>query len=812
MVIFANTHMAAYNITHLQLWRTIMGILNIEEILKEMTLEEKASMCSGADFWHTEAIDRLSLPAAMVSDGPHGLRKQNDDPDHIGIAGSIEAVCFPTASAMACSFDRELIQQAGAALGEECQAEGVNVLLGPGINMKRSPLCGRNFEYFSEDPYLAGELGAAYVNGVQSTGAGTSLKHFAANSQEWRRMSISSEMDERTLREIYLAAFENTIKEAQPWTVMCSYNKINGTYSCENNWLLNKVLRDEWGFEGLVMSDWGAMNNRVEALKAGLELEMPSSHGETDKLIVEAVNNGSLPIDILDKAVRRVLELVDKSITNKKEITYNKEEHHKLAKETAVNSAVLLKNNGLLPLSGNQKVAFIGKFAKVPRIQGGGSSHINCFKTESALDAIANASGSTICEETCTQKEGQSFILRNADGTLNCGFSYSQGYDTDKDEINQQLIDEAVQNAAAADIAVIFAGLPDSFESEGFDRTHLDMPACQNHLIEEIYKVQKNIVIVLHNGSPVLMPWLDKAGAVLEMYLAGQASGAAAIDLLYGKANPSGKLAETFPLRLEDNPSYLDFPGSRDKVRYSEGIFIGYRYYDKKKMDVLFPFGYGLSYTTFRYSNMRVEVNGTTNNKAVDGLKANDNDKIKVYIDITNTGSKAGAEIAQLYIKNFIFLENRPEKELKNFTKVFLEPGETKTACMELNFRSFAYFNETIKDWFAESGTYGILIGASSRDIRCSASIDITASKQIPFHACETTTCEDVELFAKDTRPLDEMLAKSRQDNASDEETIQKMRRDFGGTPIHSILSFSSENLKYEDICRTIQELNNAGQ
>ena len=336
-----------------------MGTLNIEEILYQMIIEEKASLCSGADFWHTEAVERLGLPAAMVSDGPHGLRKQDETADHLGAQESIKAVCFPTASAMACSFDRELIYNVGSALGEECQAENVNVLLGPGINMKRSPLCGRNFEYYSEDPYLAGELGAAFVNGVQSQGAGTSLKHFAANNQEWRRMSISSEMDERTLREIYLAAFEKTVKKAQPWTVMCSYNKINGTYSCENDWLLNKVLRDEWGFEGLVMTDWGAMNDRIEALKAGLDLEMPSSHGETDKLIVAAVKDGSLPMEVLDKAVRRVLELVDKSITNKRQVSYNKEEHHALVKNTAVNSAVLLKNKGVLHLSGNEKIAII---------------------------------------------------------------------------------------------------------------------------------------------------------------------------------------------------------------------------------------------------------------------------------------------------------------------------------------------------------------------------------------------------------------------------------------------------------------------
>ena len=761
-----------------------MGTLNIEELLNQMTIEEKASLCSGADFWHTEAIERLGLPAAMLSDGPHGLRKQDKTADHLGTGESIKAVCFPTASAMACSFDRELIYNVGSALGEECQAENVNVLLGPGINMKRSPLCGRNFEYYSEDPCLAGELGAAFVNGVQSQGAGTSLKHFAANSQEWRRMSISSEVDERTLREIYLAAFEKTVKKAQPWTIMCSYNKINGTYSCENDWLLNKVLRDEWGFEGLVMTDWGAMNNRIEALKAGLDLEMPSSHGETDKLITAAVKDGSLPAEVLDKAVKRVLELVDKSITNKRHASYNKEEHHSLVKKTAINSAVLLKNNGVLPLSGNENIAIIGQFADIPRIQGGGSSHINCFKTESALQALGNA--------------------------VNAKYTYSQGYATDKDETGTVLLEEALQNAAAADVAVIFAGLPESFESEGFDRTHLNMPECQNHLIEEIYKVQKNIVIVLHNGSPVAMPWLDKAGAVLEMYLAGQASGAAAVDLLFGRANPSGKLAETFPLRLEDNPSYLNFPGSRDKVRYSEGVFIGYRYYDKKHMDVLFPFGYGLSYTTFRYSNLRIETGGVVANNCPGTIpKIQDTDQVKVYVDITNTGNRAGAEIVQLYVKNFIGLENRPEKELKNFAKVFLEPGETKTACMELDFRSFAYFNETLKDWFAESGTYGILIGASSRDIKLSREVKITASKKIPFHACDTTTCKDVELFADSTKPLDEMLLMIKNGNEADnEKALCIMKTAFEETPIHSILSFSSNALKYEDIKETLKKLN----
>ena len=472
-----------------------MEKINIDKLISEMTLEEKASLCSAADAWHTKRIDRLNLPSAMVSDGPHGLRKEDDSPAHFGLLDSIEAICFPTASALACSFDRELIENVGNALGKECQSEDISVLLGPGINMKRSPLCGRNFEYFSEDPYLAGEMGAAFVNGVQKNDIGTSLKHFAANNQEWRRMSISAEIDERTLNEIYLTAFEKVVKQAQPWTIMCSYNQINGEYSCENKMLLTDTLRDKWGFKGLVMTDWGAMNDRVKALKAGLDLEMPSSHGETDKLIVKAVNNGSLDMETLDTAVRRILTLVDKSLISKDKhsgFKYDMEWHHAIAKETAENCAVLLKNNGALPLSKNQKIAFIGEFADKPCIQGGGSSHINCHKIDSALNSSKQFADVT----------------------------YAKGYNTDNDITDEALLNEAVNAAKNADIAVIFAGLPDAFENEGFDRGHIDMPKCQNELIEEICKVQKNVVVVLHNGSSITMPWLDKVNAVLEMYLA----------------------------------------------------------------------------------------------------------------------------------------------------------------------------------------------------------------------------------------------------------------------------------------------------
>ncbi len=775
-------------------------VLDVKKLVNELTLEEKASLCSGADFWHTKAIDRLNIPAAMVSDGPHGIRKQESLADHMGVAESIKAIGFPTASAMACSFDRDLLHKVGDALGEECVAEDLAVLLGPGINMKRSPICGRNFEYYSEDPVVVGELGAAFVNGVQEHGVGTSLKHFAANNQEWRRMSISAEIDERTLREIYLAAFETVVKKAQPWTIMCSYNRINGVYSCENDWLLNKVLRDEWGFEGLVMTDWGAMDERVPSLKAGLDLEMPDCHGETDKLIVKAVQSGELEEPVLDTAVERILTMVDKYLTARKGIDpasmvhplpssvergYDVAAHHALARTTAEQSAVLLKNEDILPLQKDKKIAFIGEFAKVPRIQGGGSSHINNTSVESALDAAGDS------------------------------VSYAQGFHIDEETTDETLLQEAITLAKESDVAVIFAGLPDSFESEGFDRTHLNMPANQNELIARISEVQPNVVVVLHSGSPIAMPWLDKVAGVLQMYLAGQASGGAAVNLLFGDATPCGKLAETFPLHLEDNPSYLNFPGNREKVCYQEGVFIGYRYYDKKKMDVLFPFGYGLSYTDFTYSNMKVTVNGK-NAADIDVIK--ETDEIVVSADITNTGNCDGAEIVQLYIKNPVVYEIRPEKELRDFAKVFLKAGETKTVTFTLNARAFSYYETRIHDWYAESGDYEILLASSSRDIRLQDTVSITGSKKIPFVADYITTCEDVELFAKDGSALDEMLRRSGFAEATDHDgddsmgsgTADMMKAMFTGTPLHSILSFSSEELTYEDIQDTIRKLNEA--
>ena len=563
-----------------------METAKIKELVSRMTLEEKASLCSGLDFWHTKGVERLGIPSEMVSDGPHGLRKQDDKADHLGINDSIQAVCFPAGCATASSFNRELVTKLGETLGEECQAENVSTILGPAMNIKRSPLCGRNFEYYSEDPLVSTEMAGALVHGVQSKHIGTSPKHFMANNQEYHRLTSSSEMDERTMREIYLASFEGMVKKEKPWTIMNAYNKLNGTYLCENKEMLTDVLRKEWGFDGYVMTDWGAMNDRVEALKAGCNLEMPSCEGATDVEIVAAVQDGTLDESVLDKSCEEYLNVIFKYEENRdKNAVFQHEKDHETAREIEEECIVLLKNeDALLPLSADKKVAFIGKYAEEPRYQGGGSSHINSFKTESAMDAVEFLA--TVKKENIT---------------------FAKGFDDVEDKVDEALAAKAVEAAANADVAVIFAGLPDSFESEGYDRKHLGMPNCQNALIEAVAEAQPNTIVVLHNGAPIEMPWLGKVKAVLEAYLGGQAVGGAVVNVLYGNANPSGRLAETFPLRIQDTPCYLNYGGEHDKSVYSEGVFVGYRYYTSKEMEVLFPFGYGLSYTTFSYGNLTVD-------------------------------------------------------------------------------------------------------------------------------------------------------------------------------------------------------------
>ena len=691
---------------------------DIKSIIKEMTLEEKAGMCSGHDFWHLKSVERLGIPEVMVSDGPHGLRKQDLEDTHPGVNDSIKAVCFPTACATACSFDRDLIFAMGEALGNECQAENVSVLLGPAANIKRSPLCGRNFEYFSEDPYLASQIAGAQIKGVESKNIGTSLKHFAANNQEYRRMSVSAEIDERTFREIYLAAFEDAIKEGKPSTIMCSYNRINGVFSSENRYLLTDILRDEWGYEGFVMSDWGAVNDRPEGVYAGLDLEMPGGNVTNDAEIVAAVKNGTLSEADLDKTVERILNFIFRYTDNRMETTFDREADHLMAQKVAEESMVLLKNDGVLPLADDKKIAFIGKFAAKPRFQGGGSSHINSFKVTSALDAVAGMDNIT----------------------------YAQGYDVVEDVVDEKLLNEAVAVAKDADVAVVFAGLPDKFECEGYDRDHLRMPNCQNTLISEILKVQKNVVIVLHNGSPIEMPWVHDVNAILETYLCGQAVGAAAVNILFGKANPCGKLAETFPLKLEDNPSFLNFPGNGKTVEYREGVFVGYRYYDTKKMAVLFPFGHGLSYTTFEYSNMTLSAN-----------EIQDTDTLTVSLKVKNTGTMAGKEIVQLYVADKTNAIQRPVKELKNFVKVFLEPGEEKTVEMTLNKRSFAWYNAEINDWHVATGDYDIIAAASCEDIRLTETVHVNSSVILPLEIHMNTTVSEI-LENPYTRPLIEPM------------------------------------------------------
>lgn len=733
--------------------------MNIDKILSEMTLEEKASLCSGADFWHTKIVERFDIPAIMMSDGPHGLRKMSDNAENPN--QSIKAVCFPTACASACSFDRKVMEQIGKAIGSECQSEQLAVILGPGCNIKRSPLCGRNFEYFSEDPYLAGQMAAAHIKGVQSMGVGACIKHFAANNQETRRFTVDARINERTLREIYLAPFENVIKDAKPWTVMCSYNMLNGEHASQNKRLLTDILRDEWGFDGLVMSDWGAVDERVEAVRAGLDLEMPSSNGKNDRYIVEAVKNGTLDEALVDKCTRRVLELIDRALENSSQnVKWDKQRDHELAAKLASECIVLLKNKGgVLPLNAKKKIAFIGLFAKEPRYQGGGSSHINSLSVDAAVDCVKDYADVT----------------------------YAQGYVTDEDRTDGKLLAEALENASKADVSVIFAGLPEAFESEGYDRRHMRMPECQLELIEKTAEVCKNTVVVLHNGSPVEMPFADKVSAIVEAYLCGEGTGRAVCDVLFGKVNPSGKLAETFPKKLSDNPSFLNFPGHGDVVEYKEDIFVGYRYYDYKEIEPLFPFGHGLSYTSFEYSNMHISHSEIDEDK-----------ELAVEVTVTNTGKCEGKEVVQLYVSDRESSVVRPRKELKGFEKVSLKPGESKKVVFRLDSRAFAYYEPSIGDWFTEYGAYDILVGSSSRDIRLTDTVYVNSEKRLPVHFDLNSHLGDIAQFPEGRAMIAELYSGGNAvgDFDDDDDNMRRVNEAMmSELPLRAMVSFSPDPL-----------------
>lgn len=642
----------------------------VQDILSKMTLEDKISLCNGADFWHSKAMAQYGIPAVTMSDGPHGVRCQRNGADMLGVNESEPATCFPTAVTSGATWDPALLKAEGQAIGEEGLSYGVDVVLGPGVNIKRNPLCGRNFEYFSEDPCIAGAMGAAWVQGAQSTGAGTSLKHFAANNQEYKRFNGNSQVDERTLRELYLPAFETVIKAAQPETVMCSYPRINNVHASDNHWLLTDVLRKDWGFAGLVVTDWGALCDRVKAMHAGCDLSMPGGSTYMEDWVAAAVKDGTLPESDVDACAARVIALALKGESRPKGRAFDKDAHNALAQKIAENGAVLLKNeDNILPLDAGG-IALIGEMARTMRYQGAGSSHITPTRLTTLCDAMP-------------------------------GVPFAAGCDV-KGTVTEESLREAAETAKQAKIAVVCVGLPDIYESEGFDRETMAMPEGHIRLIETVAAANPNTVVVLFCGCAVEMPWLDKVKAVLYMGLPGQAGGAAAASLLTGKANPSGKLTETWPLCYDDVPSRDTF--GKKTTHYKEGLYAGYRYYDKAGKAVRFPFGYGLSYTQFAYSELKIE--GRT-----------------VTAAVTNTGSIAGAEVVQLYVappQNGLY---RPAKELKGFAKVSLQPGESRTVRFELNDRSFAVWCDGC--WKVPMGSYEICVGASVADIRLHAALAV---------------------------------------------------------------------------------------
>lgn len=727
--------------------------LDIEYLMENLSLEEKAGLCSGEGSWWTKSVERLGLKAIMVSDGPNGLRQQPRKRDSLEGSKSVEAVCFPTGSCAASSFDKNLFSELGDNLGKAARARRLHTILGPAINIKRSPLCGRNFEYLSEDPYLSGKLASSYIKGVQANGVGVSLKHFAANNQEYCRMSVDSIISERALREIYYCGFEMAVKEAHPWAMMCSYNKINGVFSSENGWLMSHILRKEWGFDGIVMTDWGAMNDRIKALKAGVELEMPSSGGKRDEVLVEAVETGKLRKRDLDEHVRRILCWIAKGIESDDEYeSYDLDAQHEASVRMATESAVLLKNSfDVLPISPKAKVAFLGTYAANPRFQGGGSSHLVPYKLRSPLQCAPE------------------------------GTAYAELWNEDGETTTPALEEEGIRLASSCDVAVIFAALPDSYESEGFDRSSLQLPEIQEELIEKVANVARSTIVVLQNGSPITMRWLDKVDGVLEMYLAGEAVGEAAVALLYGDANPCGHLAETFPMRIEDTPCFGFFPGDGKRSVYAEDIYVGYRWYDTRKMDVLFPFGYGLSYTSF----------------SIESIKAcAKDDGVLVTASVKNTGKKDGKAVIQAYVYPPQGHVNRPSHELKGFEKVMLKAGEAGDVSFFLDRRAFSYYETRIEDWHVESGIYTIGLGMDSRNVEQAVSINIKSSA-LPIEADDSLTIgEVIDAGFKDALELyDEQLFESFgvYDSSRSRHVLKgtAARRMCLELPVHSLPSFT---------------------
>lgn len=747
--------------------------MNVKELVGKMTLEEKASLCAGGGWWQTKPIDRLGIPSVYMTDGPHGLRKQEGTGDHLGLNASVPATCFPTAAGLASSFDRSLIARQASALAVEAQAHDVSILLGPGTNIKRSPLCGRNFEYFSEDPVLAGEMAASYIKSLQEGGVGCSLKHFAANNQESYRMGGDSLVDERTLREIYLRPFEIAVTKGKPQTVMCSYNRINGVFSCENEWLLTKVLRDDWGFDGYVVTDWGAMDIRVDALKAGCELEMPSSDMTTCNQIADAVKKGELDEAILDRAVTRMLNILYRWIeTNKREVTLDLEEHHKLAREIAAQTMVLAKNNGVLPLDAKKSTAIIGAYGKKIMFQGGGSSHINNPYEDSVVDEW-----STLGE--VVYAEGV-----RADGTT-----------------DDALINEAVEAAKKAQNVLLVVGSP--METEGADRKEMTLPAGVVKLVDAVASVRPDCAVALTCGAPVELPFIDKIGALLVAYLGGQAAAGAIVDLVSGAKNPCAKFAETWPVDFRHNPSHPNY--ALKDVEYREGVFVGYRHYDMHGINPRFRFGYGLSYTTFEYGEPTISASAIT-----------EGDPLTVSVDVKNTGGVAGAEIVQLYVGQDVCTNvPRPVKELKDFAKVWLEPGETKTVKFELDSRAFAYWNDFAKAWTVDSGSFTVSVAPSSCPYcQKKMSVTVTSTSAKPRPLTLYSTIPELMAFPGGAELIGKMMQNaptlSALNNDGEDMLGMDMKAMVEGIPLKTMLMFAGGAISEEQFGGILAQLNAA--